>query len=696
MTAGDHYVTDIIDPRGLAPVQYLYEDGVLVGVKDAKGQTIQLQHNIGQRNEVVTDREGNISIYTYNDRGNVVRLRDALGNVTIHTYDEESEHADDVKTTTVIMPDEPNAVTRYDYVYYSDGRLKEHTVFDPENNLTETEYDAIGNVTDTSQCRLKDPCYPGDYVEVARSENEYYWNDNGTLNTTLDGVPTNLLAVSEVITHFDDPCDPEDKERIERTKYEYDEQTNQLERVIKAGTVVTEYGYDKDESNSADQPWSITDAAGLFIQYFAYDENGNQTESWYKWKDAADPCNSATVSTITEYDAAGRVKRTWRQVSNATGNVQDYTVLLSETQYNSIGKVDWAVNENGVLTKYEYDNTGSLVETIVYESKAAFDAWYWDYPNSLDGVLTVGRTLYDAEGRVRVSVGPYDPCETVNGTENIYDAVGRIVETRRWANVEIQMADITNAQGQLIGRKSTGWLKDTEPLSYSRTEYDHAGRVESTFVLDEAGSEQATSYEYDLAGKQVKVIDPNFGVTETHYLGNRRDWAKDARGNVTYFDYDALGRIIKTTYPATAQNPETYTYVKYDKFGRKSWESEQTAEVDPNDALKRQFEYDAAGRLVKVILPEVEDPNNGFVLTRPVYEYVYDIYGNQVAIIDPYDRETSFTYNEIHKQVSRTLPGGRTEYKDYDEFGRLILAEDFKGQVTTYEYNYRGQLAPAV
>ncbi len=54
--------------------------------------------------------------------------------------------------------------------------------------------------------------------------------------------------------------------------------------------------------------------------------------------------------------------------------------------------------------------------------------------------------------------------------------------------------------------------------------------------------------------------------------------------------HDSLGRIIKTTYPATQQNAQTYTYVKYDNLGRKAWESEQTAEVDPNDALKREFE----------------------------------------------------------------------------------------------------------
>ncbi|HIJ72033.1 MAG TPA: RHS repeat protein [Planctomycetes bacterium] len=269
-------------------------------------------------------------------------------------------------------------------------------------------------------------------------------------------------------------------------------------------------------------------------------------------------------------------------------------------------KVDYTINQDGVLTKYEYDENGNLVETIVYEDKSAYETWYWNYPASLNRILTVSQTLYDAEGRVHVSVSAHDPAETAGGTENIYDELGRVIETKRWSDVEIQLADITDAQGYLIGRKSTGWLHAySEPNSYTRTEYDSAGRVKSTFVLDEAGIERETQYEYDLAGKQVRVIDPNFGVTETHYLGNLRDWVKDARGHITQFDYDALGRLIKTTHPATAQNPVTYTYIKYDKRSRKVFESEQTAEIDPNDAIGKEFEYDSAGRLIKVILPAI-------------------------------------------------------------------------------------------
>ncbi len=112
------------------------------------------------------------------------------------------------------------------------------------------------------------------------------------------------------------------------------------------------------------------------------------------------------------------------------------------------------------------------------------------------------------------------------------------------------------------------------------------------------------------------------------------------------------------------------------------------------------------GRLTAVILPPVDDPENGNVSTCPRYEYKYDDYGNQIAIWDnikqyddatptDYDhkRITLFTYNELHQQVSRTLPGGApTETNEYDARGRLRLHVDCKGQGTGYFYNDLGQL----
>ena len=47
-------------------------------------------------------------------------------------------------------------------------------------------------------------------------------------------------------------------------------------------------------------------------------------------------------------------------------NDSDHAIFLSETNYNSIGKPDTTEDENHIVTKYWYDETGNLVETEVY------------------------------------------------------------------------------------------------------------------------------------------------------------------------------------------------------------------------------------------------------------------------------------------------------------------------------------------
>jgi YD repeat-containing protein len=160
------------------------------------------------------------------------------------------------------------------------------------------------------------------------------------------------------------------------------------------------------------------------------------------------------------------------------------------------------------------------------------------------------------------------------------------------------------------------------------------------------------------------------------------------------YTYDALGRLTKTTYPAT---PTTYTYIEYDGLGRKKFESEQTADSSiVSTTIGKVFEYDAAGRLIQVTLPEPQTSSG-----HPIYHYVYDQFGNQVAQIDPLSRMTVFTYNELHQQtykyqpfvVSGTLPTTAAEVytalaavspqPDYEQrsydttYGRLESVTDY-------------------
>ena len=105
--------------------------------------------------------------------------------------------------------------------------------------------------------------------------------------------------------------------------------------------------------------------------------------------------------------------------------------------------------------------------------------------------------------------------------------------TRTWANVAIVLEDVIGTGGAVVGKKATGCTSNDaamtigNELSYSRTEYDSAGRVSKSYSLNELRNEICGSqYQYDIAGRQMDVITlpgtDDETVTTTEYDGSRQ------------------------------------------------------------------------------------------------------------------------------------------------------------------------------
>jgi len=147
------------------------------------------------------------------------------------------------------------------------------------------------------------------------------------------------------------------------------------------------------------------------------------------------------------------------------------------------------------------------------------------------------------------------------------------------------------------------------------------------------------------------------------------------------------------------------------------WESNPVIEEFPEDVSDSDikiYQYDAAGRLITTVMPEVNDPENSGQPANPVYDYYYDDYGNLIGILDAKDKLTVFKYNEFGQQTSKHQPFKLSEpnratldvyyelsqqspqpkaaTQDYDVLGRLTKSTDYKGQVTGFTYNDRGFL----
>src|SRR5262249_32115608 len=157
------------------------------------------------------------------------------------------------------------------------------------------------------------------------------------------------------------------------------------------------------------------------------------------------------------------------------------------------------------------------------------------------------------------------------------------------------------------------------------------------------------------------VVDPFGKRTEYGYdAAGRKTSMKDALGHVTRYEYDPVGNMTKIIYP-----DDTFASATYDRDNRK------LSETDANGQTT-DYEYNASGLLTAVILPAVPDPQHGNQLTRPRYDYTYDMYGDKLSMRDPLGRVTTYTYDPAHHQLSETLPDGETSYNVYDRYGRLI------------------------
>ena len=222
----------------------------------------------------------------------------------------------------------------------------------------------------------------------------------------------------------------------------------------------------------------------------------------------------------------------------------------------------------------------------------------------------------------------------LRANHTIYDALGRVIETVRVKGVEVTVTPSAAPSGSdtIYETDFDENYSSSNILSTTKTFYDDEGRVDysiSEDPADQAATYLKTTFTYDEAGRQTMVVqtdiaDNELGRTTSGYdaLG-RQDLSTDARNHSTGFRYDALGRVIKTTF-----NDSTFTETEYDALGRRSAEIEQLGQ-------RTDFGYDDAGRLTSVLLPEVDNPNQPGGRIRPQYTYSYDAYGNQVSIVDP-------------------------------------------------------------
>ncbi|MCA9039981.1 MAG: RHS repeat-associated core domain-containing protein, partial [Planctomycetaceae bacterium] len=347
--------------------------------------------------------------------------------------------------------------------------------------------------------------------------------------------------------------------------------------------------------------------------------------------------NSKGQHSYTVYDSYGREVRTIDNQNRET-----------TTTYDDIGRVKSRTFSNGGRLDFSYDSFGRRTE--VKQTKGS--------------VVQITTYEYDENSNVTEMIDPYSRKTTYE-----YDDFGREVSSTYHPTGDVSLT-VYNSSGQIESFTNYNGVK----TSYTYNSDDQV-ITETTIIYEGLSNEESFSvnYTYDDEGQLIQTTD--------------------SLGKIKLFEYNEEGQPISETRvvglidgQGNSETDDVTTSVTYDVYGNVLT---RTGAV----GLTTTYEYDSAGRLTKVTLPTVADPQNGGTLTAPVYEYGFDDYGNMDSITDPLDRVTNFTFGDFFNQTERTLPVVGSEYLEYDDALRPYRSTSFEGNVVDSIFTEEGFLA---
>lgn len=210
-------------------------------------------------------------------------------------------------------------------------------------------------------------------------------------------------------------------------------------------------------------------------------------------------------------------------------------------------------------------------------------------------------------------------------------------------------------------------------------------------------------------------IDANTGdlqtLSDTH--GNALTFSDESidsnRGPRVTFQRDPQGRIIGVTDPLGNQvhyryDPQGDLTAATDRdgnitqfvYGLASRPHYLTAVIDPLGRTGVRTEYDAQGRLIKLIdaagnpVQLIHDPDNAIETIKDVQGHTttfeYDLHGNVVTEVDAAGGITRRTYDGANNTLTETDPLGNVTSFSYDGDGNVLTETDPLGNVTRFTY----------
>jgi RHS repeat-associated protein len=449
---------------------------------------------------------------------------------------------------------------------------------------------------------------------------------------------------------------------------------------------------------NADGTYTLTEKHGTA---YKFDQNGILTE-------IRDRNGNSLRFT---YDLAGKMPIIGKSVFSNDPNPKviayDYKLIkITDTvgreitlTYNPSGRLIRIVDFSGRVYAYTYDLLGngdltSFTTPVTEGYPAGLSTTYSYTGHNLE-------TITDAKGQVYLT-NHYDTNDKVSQQD--YNG-GTFLFSYDTTNNRTTVTDPNGYQTQWTYNSTgnplkkevfTESLRSSDPASYV-TLYTYDTNMEIAKITYPRGN--WVKYAYDNKGNMLEVRRKKIGapdvndsvndIVTTFTYESSFNFVKtitDPRGNVTTYDYDAKGNIIKITYPTVgAVIPKSnFTYNVYGQV--------ETV-TDPNGNITKYEYYSDTGYLKKII--------QGFgSLDQCQTEFTYDTVGNVSSMTNPRGHATAFIHNALNQLIQTTSPAPFSYVTNYfyDRNENLSQIDRQTGntgnpwQSTIYTYTIADQL----
>jgi YD repeat-containing protein len=706
----DNRVAFVVDPLG----------GVTQNIFDAAGNTLSTRRyataiatsgfgnivTLAQIGTPATSATDRVDQTVYDNDGRVVysidpamgvtqNLYDAAGNV-VETIAYANPLAAGTYTTvgTVVAALTANSTIDHTVRTIYDSRGEIRFSIDALGDVTQTQYDGVGNITQTTA-----------YATVGSISGQ------PTLATMTAWATANTSSSDRTYRYWYDntgrevlSLDPAGY--ATRTIYNDAARTKQTIRyatspTIAAGATTAQALAALAPSSSDQTTTDAFDAAGRLhmetdslghTQIFLYDAVGNKTQYTNQNGAVWTYVYDANRRMIEEHSPQVNVTTVSLSGNTLTPAAPVLTSLITHMTYDALGNVLSRTEAYGRpearTTSYQYDALNRQVLTI-FPATSVYNAAGDTSPYA----STVSRTETSATPQSSVTYNTLgDAVLSVDTSGAIsrkaYDQLGRVLYEVDGLNyLTAHTYDAFGNQKSLTrysAALNTTGLSATLPWTASQI---------AAGIVATAGSDRTTSTNYDLLNRAIQITQPSV----FNYLpaaGSTPGGTSVIASAVTLYDYDAFGdvsRMRQLADPTTSTYAATYYY--YDRRGL------QVATVDPGNYMTTQT-YDSRGNLTAKY-------QYATALTAPPTAPGSTPPATPTANVN--DRQYSYGYDTLNRQTSQTLTGlaittisgttttpgtiNQTTSYQYDGVGNEIAQTD---QLLNTTYTYYDALGRVV